>query len=272
MRYFGFFGNGYQGWENAIGETAPYGNLNWLDYQDTDFREKLEYTRTQGKFAIVSIGKMLFDYPSVRPREYRSTAFQAWWGGLGELQHVIVGLLIADEPWRTNEKNNLGLASSQVTWYLNDASFTIKTLFNDVFHTASPAIVVTASGGEYDSYKIPTAVDWLGMYRYSYNTHWTVLIFSFLNLLRKKEDRQRVLCVADAFEWPNKPINEDRIIAMNQTWRMLIGWSPAHVIGVAPFLYQTTPMGYGAASMPRVLADIASWSKEITMGASAWSS
>jgi hypothetical protein len=78
--------------------------------------------------------------------------------------------------------------------------------------------------------------------------------------------------VADAFEWPNKPIDESRIIGMNQTWRMLIDWYPSHVVAVAPFLYQTTTMGFGASSMPRVLADIGSWSRERTEGPSAWSS
>ena len=271
LRYFGFFGNGYEGsWGSALEATAPYGNLNWLDYQDSGFKDKLAYTHQQGKRAIVSIGKMLYSYPSVRPLPGRADQFTSWWNDLAELQATIVGFLIADEPWRTNEKNNLGLSSSQVTWYLNEAATEIKGIVASSGSYLPPAIVVSASGGEYDSYKIPVAVDWLGMYRYSYNTHWTVLMFSFINLIRKKEGNQKIVAIADAFEWPNKTIDEVRIIGMNQTWRMLISWYPSHVIAVAPFLYQTSSMGFGASSMPRVLADISAWSQELTVGVAAW--
>src|SRR4051812_49258576 len=97
--YWGFFGNGYSGFGDAIDATAPYGNLNWLDYGGV---ESLIKTRAQGKKAIVNVSPLLYpNYPSIT--EQNSDRLSLWWDSIAEYHDLIAGLLIADEPWRTNE-------------------------------------------------------------------------------------------------------------------------------------------------------------------------
>ena len=43
------------------------------------------------------------------------------------------------------------------------------------------------------------------MYRYSYNTHWTQLSYSFFNLLRQKQKWQKVIAIVDSYGDANNP-------------------------------------------------------------------
>lgn len=252
--YWGFFGNGYSGFGDALDATEPYGNLNWID---CDSVNALNKTRSQGKKAIVNVSTLIYPhYPSITVQN--DVGLKSWWDSIEDYHELIVGLLIADEPWRTNEKH-VGLPGSIITGHLNTGGLIVAEV------TGKPSLVC-ASGPEFDKYDIPSSVNWLGMYRYSYNTHWMLLYYSFANLVRRKSSYQRIFAIADAYEKPGVTVDSYRIINMNKSWRQLISWWPSHVIGVAPFLYQTSAMGQGASNMPRVLADLYSWSQQSQSG------
>jgi hypothetical protein len=252
--YFGFYGNGYLGGIDAIAETDPYGNVDWLE-PGNDFRFKVQQTRSRGKKAIINVTNVMYEYPRAVMKEDAEAALKYIWNELYGLENSVIAFAMADEPWRANENGNFGLSEAVIEANLNFGAQMIRRVTN-----GRVASLITASGGEYDKYRIPTEVNWLGMYRYSYNTHWSMLLVSVINLVRKKQTNQQIFAIVDAFEWPGKPIDESRIKTFNSWWKTAIGWFPSHFIGVAPFMYKTIPMGQGAESMPRVLADLAQWS------------
>ena len=126
---------------------------------------------------------------------------------------------------------------------------------------------MTASGVEYDTWGVPSDINWIGMYRYSYNTHWTQLMYSFFNLLRQKQKWQKVIAIVDSYGDTNNPPNESRIKAYNEWWKTFISWSD-DVVAVVPFMYQTTTMNglqvWGGSSLPRVRLELAGWGYKIT--------
>src|SRR5215213_2133819 len=265
--YFGFYGNGYEFWGDAIDQTRGFSNLNFLNGSSGPLlADQLERTRANGQRAIISVGHMLFESPSTVPKELYLETFTWWWEDL-RAKDVVVALLLADEPFRTNDKW-VKLPPAVVHHNLNNAATFVKLL-------TGKAVCMSASGPEYDQWGVPTDMDWVGMYRYSYNTHWLQLMGSFLNLVRLKRKQQKIMAVVDAYADDAHPIDESRIKAFDEWWKTLVnGYYGSDVVAVCPFLYQSTKMGdtnvWGAASMPRVLAELQGWGMNIMRSASSW--
>jgi len=259
-QYFGFFGNASDQWGDSISESYSYTNLHWVDGCDTN---KIIRARAMGAKVIINAIPYVFAYPTTNTSELRPN-LQAWWMVLSpELQATVVAFLVADEPFRANDKH-YHLTDDDLNYRLNSAAQWLKSF-------TGKAMCICASGPEFDKWGVPASFDWIGMYRYSYNTHWTQLGYSFINLMRKLRAHQSMVAVMDAYADVNHPINESRIKSFNSWWQSYIGWYGSRVVAVAPFLYQSPKMGdlpvYGATSMPRVLADLQSYALKITRGA-----
>jgi len=251
---FGFYGNGYASWGDRIDQTRAYTNLVWLDIGDADLEAKLARVRLNGQTAIIAVSPWVFRLPSTEPAE-NASALLGWWAMLApDLKAVVTAFLIADEPFRQND-NHVHAPPATVHANLN---FTARWLR----YNTGKLICVAGAGNEFDKFGVPTDVDWIGMYRYSYNTHWTQLVYSFLNLKRQKRPEQKIVAIMDAYANAEHPIDEKRIKAFNGWWQTLISWYSDDVVALCPFLYQTTTMEgrqvWGAESMPQVLLDLQS--------------
>src|SRR5215218_1143389 len=174
---FGYFGNGYHGpWERPTVSTGAgsVGNLLWVNWDDPALFEKLEVARHEGRRAIVNVSTLVFpSYPSTA-LPLPATEFNDWsdqWSQIA--RDEIVAYLIADEPWRYNKNYPTGYTMQQVSDNLHMAALAVKALW------PRANACVCASGAELASYSLPAAVDWLGMYAYSYNTHWLQLYYYF---------------------------------------------------------------------------------------------
>jgi hypothetical protein len=256
-RYFGFYGNANDAWGDSVHLTLGYTNLHWVDAGQT---EKIIRARNMGAKVIINAVQLVFNYPATTPSDQRAT-LQAWWMGLSpELQDTVVAFLVADEPFRAND-NNYHLPTEQLNSNLNSAAQWLKSF-------TGKAMCISASGPEYDKFGVPRGFDWIGMYRYSYNTYWPQLMYSVMNLKRKLASGQKMMAVMDAYADSTHPIDESRIKSFNSWWQTFIGWYEKDFIAVCPFLYQTTKMGevqvWGASSMPRVLLDLQSYALKIT--------
>ena len=260
-QYFGFFGNGYLNWGDVIDRTATYTNLNWIQ-PCPEMVEQLVRSKAYGQKVIVACPRTFFNPPDYTPLPEFRQNFYDWWGLIPEdLKSVIVGILIADEPFRHNFKQmEKPLSNERLIANLNGISNWVK---GAVGAQSGIATMISASGTEYDQYGAPKEVDWLGMYRYSYNTNWAQLLFSLWSLVRMKTASQKIVAIVDAYADDEHPIDESRIKRYNEYWKAYVGVYSKHVIAVCPFLYQSTVMGYrpvyGAESMPRVLAELQGW-------------
>lgn len=257
-QYFGFFGNAYDGWGDSIAEAAGYSNLHWIDACQTD---KIARARVMGAKVIVNAVPWVLAYPATTPSDLRN-ALRAWWVALPqELQDTVVAFLVTDEPFRAND-NHFHLPAEQLNANLNSAAEWLKSF-------TGKAMCLTASGPEYDKWGVPAGFDWIGMYRYSYNTYWFQLMYSIMSLKRQLRPGQKMVAVMDAYADSSHPINESRIKSFNGWWQTFIGWYEGDVIAVCPFLFQNTTMGgvqvWGAASMPRVRLDLQSYALKIVM-------
>ena len=256
---FGWFGNGYTNWGDSIDITSPESNLNWLQVEPA-LQEQLGKTKANGQVAIVSVVPLMFKYPSTELHADWQKRFGDWWESLpAELTQPIFALAIADEPFRANDKH-YHYPIEQVHAVLNMVSGFVRTY-------TGKQTCMTASGVEYDTWGVPADINWIGMYRYSYNTNWAQLMYSFFNLLRQKQKWQKVIAIVDSYGDTNNPPNENRIKAYNEWWKTFISWSD-DVVAVVPFMYQTTTMNglqvWGGSSLPRVHLELAGWGYKIT--------
>src|SRR5215218_3732747 len=264
-QFFGYFGNGYHGpWERPTPTAA--GNLLWVNWGDPALFEKLEVARHEGRRVIVNVSMLIFlSYPSTT-FSLPAVEFNDWsdqWTQIAR-DDLVVAFLIADEPWRYNKNYPTGYTMQQVSDNLHRAALAVKALW------PRASVCVTASGYELVSYPIPAAVDWLGMYAYSYNTHWLQLYYYFHALRWRKTASQKIMAVADAYnKLAPAPQDEQRIWDYNRSWMSLVNGYKNDVVAVCPFLYQTMPgFGYGAESMPLVRAQLDRWAARIVGGAS----
>lgn len=256
-QYFGFFGNGFANWGDAIDQTATYSNLNWVQ-PCPEMVEQLVRSKAYGQKVVVACPGTFFAPPDYTPlSDFRQNFFN-WWGPIpDDLKDVIAAIMIADEPFRQNFKQmKTPLSVDRLIANLDGISSWLKTV-------ANAAVMISASGTEYDQYGAPKEVDWLGMYRYSYNTNWMQLAFSVWNLVRMKTPAQQIVAVVDSYADDAHPVDESRIKRFNEYWKAYVGIYSKHVVAVCPFLYQSTFMNgmsvWGAESMPRVLAELQGW-------------
>jgi hypothetical protein len=241
--YFGYYANGAK----FLGPVEDGGNLRWLQEGEIPDRP-----------SICSVTGLLFNHPSTVLRPDAKERLVEWFSKLPD-PTLVKAVLLFDEPWKLNENNKL---KEDTTGNLDKAAFLVKALTG--FKTC-----VSEGGKNWVKNKIPANVDWLGMYSYSYNTYRIELSAYYTVLAWAKNKNQKIMAVVDAFE--NIGVNlsdprtlkqtEDRIIAHNNVWKALCKYSD--VVAVCPFLYQNAPFGYGAASLPRVRAQLAQWCAEI---------
>lgn len=260
---FGYYGNGFRGFGyDALAVEATTQTLAWLETASTEeMLAQLRRVRLLGQRAIIFVGPMIFaTYPS-SASSAAVPEFDAWWLTLAECHDVVAGVLIFDEPWRANE-NHFHLPADEVSASIQRAATELRRLL-----PPSVAIVLAASGAEFSKYAIPQACDWLGVYAYSYNTHWSLLIFYVWNLLRRKGRHQRLIAIADAYEKAGVVPNQSRIKTHNGWWRTLVGRYPGEFVAVAPFLFQSGPMGTGADGMAMVRIELAQWAIELRAAA-----
>jgi hypothetical protein len=260
-QYFGFFGNGYVNWGDLIDRTASYSNLNWIQ-PCPEMIEQLVRSKAYGQKVIIACPATFFAPPNFTPVQNFRQNFYDWWLLIPEdLKSTIVAILIADEPFRQNFKNmKTPLSTERLIANLDGISNWIK---GAIGAQSGVATMISASGTEYDQYGAPKEIDWLGMYRYSYNTNWMQLAFSFWNLVRMKKPEQQIVAIVDAYADDEHPIDESRIKRYNEYWKTYVNIYSKHVVAVCPFLYQSTVMNgknvWGAESMPRVLAELQGW-------------
>jgi hypothetical protein len=249
--FFGYYGNGFRGWGDGLTPTLPYTNLHWL-MPDEHLAADLQRCQDLGHKAVVVITSLVFQHPSSALHPDASERLRTWWLNLAN-REAIAALLIFDEPWMHN--GTAGLPFPQVGVNINAGAAIVKGV-------TGCNTLVTAEGKEYDLNGVPHGPDWIGMYRYSYNTWPWELYTSFDKLTRRKAPHQRIMVVADAYEKLNKPIAQWRINLFNSTWRYLIK-GRRDVVAVCPFMYQTSAMGQGADRMPAVRAAIADWARQL---------
>jgi hypothetical protein len=259
-QYFGFFGNGFADWGDVIDRTASYTNLNWTT-PSPEMVEQLVRSKAYGQKVVIACPGTFFAPPDYNPLPNFGENFSSWWNLIpDDLKDVVVAIMIADEPFRHNFKHmKTPLTVNQLKENLDGVADWIK----GVRGARNVATMIAASGAEYDQYGAPKEIDWLGMYRYSYNTNWAQLGLSVWNLVRMKTAAQQIVAIVDAYADEENPINESRIKRYNEAWKVYVNFYAKHVVAVCPFLYQSTLVGgrpvYGAESMPRVLAELQTW-------------
>jgi hypothetical protein len=259
--FFGYYGNGYTGLGDVTAITKSYSNLVWIDpaqESDETLLQKFKNAQVNQQNVILVVTTLLFKYPSTDLLPDFAKRFVDLYSKISKYTGLIFAYFLFDEPYRSDD-NHIHLGSKQVTANLDAAAVTIAN------YTIKPTMI-SAAGNEFDKFGIPKSVSIIGMYRYSYNTAGYQLIWSFMNLLLKKKSEQKIIAVADSFEWPDKEISfstENRILNFNNTWKWLIKYFGKDVIGVCPFLYQSSPMGQGADKMPNVRAYMKNWAEEI---------
>lgn len=242
--HFGYYGNGFSAW----GPVEDRGDLRWILDGDP--------LADDGRIPVIVVTTLLFEHPRAKLRPDAEQQFRARYEG-----RVGAVFLLFDEPWQQNKWNGEPLTYDQVTEALSTAAAMVRR----VCPTCST--LVTASGGEMRRYKLPT-VDWLGMYQYSYNTMSIELMYSFLALVYRKSPWQKIMAVCDAYAKPDEPVNENRSMGLNRTWKWLVDIYKNEVVAVCPFMYQSTPaIGKGADQMPQVRAYFEGW-RQIMMSTS----
>jgi hypothetical protein len=259
--FFGYYGNAYTGLGDVTGITKSYSNLVWIDpaqESDQTLLQKFENAKTYQQKVILVVTTFIFKYPSTELLPDGAKRFLDLYSKISKYNGIILAYFLFDEPYRSDD-NHIHLGSKAVTLNLDAAHVIVEN------YTTKPTMI-SGAGNEFDKFGLPKLVNVIGMYRHSYNTAGYQLTWSYMNLLVKKKAYQKIIAVADSFEWPDKPINmsvENRIINLNNTWKWLIKYFGKDVIGVCPFLYQSSPMGQGADNMPNVREYMRNWAEEI---------
>jgi len=257
--FFGYYGNGYTGLGDVTAITKSYSNLVWIDpAQETDqtLKQKLENAKVNQQKVILVVTTFMFKYPSTELLPDAAQKFKDFYSKISQYSNLILAFFLFDEPYRNNDKN-IHLDTKVVSLNLDSAHVIIDE------YTGAKTTMISGAGNEFDKFGLPKLVNIIGMYRYSYNTAGYQLTWSYMNLLFKKKSEQKIIAIADAFEWPDKAIDERRIINFNNTWKWLIKYFGKDVIGVCPFLYQSSPMGQGADKMPNVREYMKNWAEGI---------